>query len=255
MEKDFLDKLNSCINQTNYQAIQAQRAPKNSNNDMAVLDGISEAINNHIYRQGSHAMGMSVALSGSGMVFDLELFKNTILNMESIGGFDRELEYRLIEQHTKVKYFREAKVFDEKIDDQQNFSNQRKRWISSQYVYLQKYFLRGTAALLRGDLVYFHSTVWRNIQLPRLVNLGLISIISFFAFLFRAHLHFSYLIWLVLWSLNAISMFIAIPREFYSSKMLKSILLLPRIFYSMLLILFKLKGANDKFIHTQHKSA
>ena len=255
MENDYLEKVNRCIANCQYEAIQTERAPKNDNNSLAVLDGISEAINNHIYRQGSHAMGMSVALSGSGMVFKAPLFRDTIMTMESVGGFDRELEYRLIEQGTKVKYYREARVFDEKTDDKQNFSNQRKRWISSQYIYLRKYFFRGVRALLRGNVVYFHSTVWRNIQLPRLINLGLITMIAFAAILLHNFIHFSLFLWLLLWFLNATSMLIAIPRRFYSVKMLRSLILLPGVFYSMLLLVFKLKGANSKFIHTQHKSA
>ncbi|PIB34643.1 hypothetical protein BFP72_04070 [Reichenbachiella sp. 5M10] len=254
MEVDYLTKVNNYLQATHAKAIQTQRWPKNHNTKLAVLDGISESINNQIYRQGAHATGFSVSLSGSGMVFDRQLFEHTITQMESIGGFDRELEFRFIEQGVKVQYFKEAKVLDQKTDNPSNFKNQRTRWISSQYVYLFKYFKKGLSALFRGNLVYFHSTIWRNIQLPRLINLGLLTITTLLALTFNSITPFPSYYWITLWTLNILSMLISIPRSLYSKDLLLSILMLPKLFLSMCLILFKLKGANKKFIHTEHKA-
>jgi hypothetical protein len=47
-------------------------------------------------------------------------------------------------------------------------------------------------------------------------------------------------------------MVFAVPAKFYSLKVLKSIILIPGIFFKMFLLLFKLKGANKTFIHTPH---
>ena len=254
MEPDYLKKINQLLQSGNYSAVQTQRVPKNNNTTMAILDGISEAINNHIYRQGSHSLGMSVALNGSGMVFEKNQFTELINQMDSVGGFDRELEYKYLEKGISVKYFREAEVFDEKIDNHNNFKNQRKRWISSQYVYLARYFWRGVKGLFTGKLSYFHSTVWRNIQLPRLINLGLLTMLTLLALIFQNHLNFSYLNWIGLWSLNTLALLISIPRKFYNKDMIRSVILLPKIFFSMFLLMFKLKGANKKFIHTEHKA-
>ena len=69
MEFDYLKKVNAYVGDHPIKALQTQRVAKNKNNSLAILDGISEAINNHIYRQGSHALGLSVALNGSGMIF------------------------------------------------------------------------------------------------------------------------------------------------------------------------------------------
>lgn len=255
MEEDYLKKVDSYIEIHNSLAIQTQRAPKNKNNELAVLDGISESINNHIYRMGSSALGFSASLNGSGMVFGFHIFKDIISQMDSIGGFDRELEYRLLEQGIKVKYLKEAIVYDEKVDDGKTFESQRKRWISSQYVYLFKYLNKGLKALLKGNFVYFNSTVWRNIQLPRLINLGLLTLITLLAVLAKNILIVHYSVWIGLWLVNAIVMAICIPRSFYNIDLLKSILMLPKIFIKMFMLMFKLKGANKKFIHTPHKTS
>lgn len=255
MDTEFLSKINAYLNlnQQTAKAVQTQRWPKNSNTTLAVLDGISESINNHIYRQGADATGFSVSLSGSGMVFERRLFERLILQMESVGGFDRELEFRFLEEGVKVQYFREAKVFDQKTDNHGNFQNQRKRWISSQYVYLAKYFRKGLFALLKGNIVYFHSTVWRNIQLPRLINLGMLTMLTILAIAFQDFLYWHPVIWATLWSANTLAIFLGIPKSLYNKDLLLSILMLPKIFASMFLMMFKLKGANKKFIHTEHK--
>ncbi len=60
--------------------------------------------------------------------------------MTSVGGFDRELEILLLTRGIPVVYYKDAGVYDEKVQKTAVFENQRKRWIASQYRYLAKYF-------------------------------------------------------------------------------------------------------------------
>lgn len=251
MERDFLRRMNNLF-EAGYRAIQARRDPKNENTSMAFLDGLSETINNFIYRQGNVALGWSASLNGSGMMFDYAIFKRTMADMDSIGGFDRELELRLLALGVKVYFARNIVVFDEKVANQQVFEHQRKRWISSHFYYLGKYFNAGWRRLLRGDVAYFNSSVLRNIQLPRLLNLGLLSLTILFSFIFSRFLYISPWIWVVLFGLNVLTMVFAIPKRFYNWKLLKSVVLIPRLFIKMFLLLFKLRGANKSFLHTPH---
>lgn len=251
MEENFLQNMANVL-LMGHTAIQGQRKPKNTDTTLAFLDGVSEAINNHIYRQGSTALGLSASINGSGVAFDYKIFKDKITNMNSIGGFDRELELLLLKEGIKVHYHKTAIVYDEKVSHAQTFQNQRRRWISSQYHYLAKYFNEGIHSLLKGNITFFNSSILRNIQLPRLINLGLLTIFVLLFFFFRPHLHFSYVVWPSLLAINLVSIVMAIPREFYSRKLVIAILEVPGIFIKMFLILFRLKGANKKFIHTQH---
>ena len=57
---DFLDQLN--VLSTIYDAIQCHRCAKNANNDVAVLDGASEEINNTLFRKAHNRLGLSSAL-------------------------------------------------------------------------------------------------------------------------------------------------------------------------------------------------
>lgn len=252
MDPDFLRRMNGELLRGGYQAVQGQRKPKNQNNTLSFLDGVSEAINNHVYRQGSSALGLSASINGSGIAFGYALLKQRLAGMSSVGGFDRELELLLLRDGIKVHYFKPAVVLDEKVSQTKAFQNQRKRWISSQYFYLRKYFGEGMTALLRGNFTFFNSAVLRNIQLPRLLNIGLLTVLTASLFFVRHNLYFGYEIWLALFAMHTAAILASIPREFYTRRMLTALASLPGLFFRMFLLLFKLKGANKKFIHTPH---
>jgi cellulose synthase/poly-beta-1,6-N-acetylglucosamine synthase-like glycosyltransferase len=251
MEKNFITRINDLFDH-GYRAVQGRRDPKNENTSMALLDGLSETINNFIYRQGTVALGMSASLNGSGMAFDYIQYKKIMAGMDSIGGFDRELELKLLEKNIKVYFYNRAIVYDEKVNSPEVFERQRKRWISSQFFYLKKYFVIGCKRLLKGDFTFFNSAILRNIQLPRLLNLGLLAFVTLLSFTVYRYLSIHPFVWIGLLTLSVLSIVFAIPVRFYSVKLLRSVLLIPVIFLRMFMLLFKLKGANKTFIHTPH---
>ncbi len=257
MEPGFLLTMNN-LHQQGFKAIQGQRAAKNEETALSFLDGLSENINNNIYGKGSVVLGCSASLKGSGMSFNFNLLKDHLAEMDSIGGFDRELELRLVKSGVKVYYAPNAIVKDEKVEKNEVFENQRKRWISSQYHYLKAYFGEGLMALFRGNLALFNSVILRNIQMPRLLNIGLIN--SFFLIVLISEvyfpvLHLNIMIWLTFAIFLDLGIILAISREYFNYKLFKSLVLLPGIFFKMMLLMFKLKGANKKFIHTPHGSS
>ncbi len=251
MGADFLYKVNRAF-AAGYQAIQGQRMAKNRNTPLAVLDGLSEHFNNHIYRKGSSSLRLSSALSGSGMAFDYTLLKNTLAHMDSIGGFDRELEVLLLMQEIKVKYLEDIWVYDEKVSQPQAFAHQRRRWIASQYHYLARFWKVGLKALFWGRFSLFNSALLRNIQLPRLLNIGLLSLGVALSWIFRTHLSFGPWYWTGLWLLLATGLFIAVPPSYYDKAFFRALASLPKAFVVMLGLMFRLKGANKSFLHTPH---
>lgn len=249
MERDFLLKINSTFNQ-GYKAIQGRRVAKNLNTSLAILDAISESINNHILRKGATALGLSSSLNGSGMAFDYQLLKSTLSEMNCTGGFDRELELKLMECGYKSVFIDNALVYDEKVEKAEVFKNQRRRWISSQFMYLKKYFFTGLKRSFHGDISYFNSAVMRNIQLPRMLNLGLLTIWVLVAVLLDKVIYDH--IWIGLFCANLLSISLAVPFTFYNKKTFIALVELPKVFFIMFFLLFRLKGANQTFIHTPH---
>ncbi len=224
---------------------------KNTNSKLAYLDAMSEEVNNHIFRLGHRKLGLSCGLIGSAMVFDLTLFKEIMGQIEAVGGFDRELELRLIDRGIRIEYVHDAYVLDEKVQKQEVFHNQRRRWLAAQYHYFGRYAFSGLKALFRGRFDYANK-VLQGIQVPRILLPGLIFILGIFSAIFS--LSPSWIYWGVSFVGVLVALLISIPRRLYSWQMVKALAELPATFLNMLLLLFKLKGANKTFIHTTHEN-
>jgi cellulose synthase/poly-beta-1,6-N-acetylglucosamine synthase-like glycosyltransferase len=249
MEDDFLRKFSYQFAKGS-KVIQGQRLPKNSNTEVTFLDGLSEKINNHINRKGSSNIHLSSSIAGSGFGGDLHLIRNVLKVMDSVGGYDKELEILLLEKGYRTEYFENLILYEEKVENLKVFKNQRRRWISSQYHYLGKYYKLGIFGLLKGKFSLFNSIILRNLQLPRILNLGLLPIILVYAYYISSRDFMSFYSWVLLALGYLMSFLLALPGEFYSIKGLKSLFKIPGLFWIMLKLLFKLKGANSTFIHT-----
>ena len=95
VDPDFLDRINDAF-YSGCMALQTHRVAKNTNTSVAVLDAVSEEINNSIFRKGHTRLGFSSGLMGSGMAFDYELFKESIFKAAHV-GVDKQLELILKE--------------------------------------------------------------------------------------------------------------------------------------------------------------
>jgi cellulose synthase/poly-beta-1,6-N-acetylglucosamine synthase-like glycosyltransferase len=253
MEYEFISKINESFS-NGYQIVQGHRKAKNLNTSFAILDAASEEINNHIYRRGHRALGFSSGLIGSGMAFDYNLFKSTMANIKAIGGFDKELEFEMAKQEIIIEYLQEAYVLDEKIQKSSDFSKQRKRWLSTQVVYLKKYFWMGWVQLFKHGNLNFFDKLLQMIVPPRVLLLGLTIIFTLFYVLNEFWLQLNTTVPMLFWAITAILLFLAfvlaLPKSFYNKNTFKALVSLPGAFFRMFMLLFNLKGANKKFIHT-----
>ncbi|EAL4092042.1 glycosyl transferase, partial [Campylobacter jejuni] len=84
VDPTYLSKINDAL-YAGCSVLQTHRVAKNRDSSVAVLDSISEEINNSIFRKGHTRLGFSSALSGSGMAFEYDLFKETIEGYSGIG--------------------------------------------------------------------------------------------------------------------------------------------------------------------------
>jgi cellulose synthase/poly-beta-1,6-N-acetylglucosamine synthase-like glycosyltransferase len=249
MENDFLKKINARL-QNDEVIVQGHRTAKNLDTPFAVLDGLSEEINNHIFRKGHVAIGVTSALSGSGQAMKFMEFKRLMGGIESAVE-DKELEFALVKNGYKVIFENDAIVFDEKVQNAKVFSSQRRRWVASQFFDFQTILLDGVSnLLLKGNFDFFDKALQRII-LPRILLLGL----SFFS-VFIFFLPFSQLgNWFVgVFFICSLSYLIAIPSSYFNLRTLEAALRLPLAFYLMMTAMAKSKGATKTFIHTEHSS-
>ncbi|MEL6846345.1 MAG: glycosyltransferase, partial [Bacteroidota bacterium] len=250
-QKDILYRINNAY-QNGFKAIQGHRVAKNLNSAFAILDAMSEEINNRIFSSGHRAVGLSSRLVGSGMAFDYALFKEIMGSIDAIGGFDKELELKLLSRRIKMAYLPSAKVYDEKVSQGDHFTRQRRRWISAQFHYAKRFFGRALKDLLTKGNVDFFDKAFQMILPPRLILPGVLFLG------FAVSLLVSPPIWQFLWGgaflANALAFALGIPGHLYQPKYLKAFLTLPYAFGKMALSLFKLKGSNKTFIHTPHST-
>ena len=241
---DFLSQLNVLC--TVYDAIQCHRCAKNADNDVAVLDGASEEINNTIFRKAHNRLGLSSALIGSGMCFKYELFKNNVFQL-STAGEDREMEALLLHQEVFIKYAPEIHVFDEKVSNQDNFQRQRMRWMTAQVQSLISNLPKIPEAIIHGKINFIDKTIQQAL-IPRSILIVLLSGISIFMSLFMPTWCEK---WWILFGLLAIALFIALPQQLRFRSFAK-VLAIPGLVLRMFKNLLHMDRKNTDFIHTQH---
>lgn len=248
-ETDILHHLDSAF-ERGAQVVQCHRMAKNTDTAFAVLDAISEEINNHIFSLGHRKAGLSSRLVGSGMAFAYAPFKQVMRDVDAIGGFDKELELKLLSKGYRFHYLPEVPILDEKVSSAKVFGRQRSRWIAAQFHYFKRFIGPAFRALLsKGNLDYFDKAI-QMVLPPRLLMPGILAIGTLLSMLLLSPT------WQQLWGLafacNVVAFVLAIPKKFYQGQYLRAYLTLPRAFGVMLLAMLKIKGANKTFIHTPH---
>lgn len=258
MEKDFIVKINQAFDQ-GFKVVQGHRVAKNLNTSFAILDAVSEEICNHLFRKAHRAIGLSAGLIGSGMAFDYSLFKEMMSNIEAIGGFDKELELKLLKQQVQIEYLEDALVYDEKVQNSKVFVKQRRRWLSAQFVYFRKFFFSGWYHLIFNGNIDFFNKVYHMMQPPRILLLGfacIFTIVYLLLNLFQDSISNVLIIawyeWVLLLMVTSIALALSVPGKFYNRKTFNAIWMLPKGFFLMFFSFLTIKGANDKFIHTEH---
>jgi cellulose synthase/poly-beta-1,6-N-acetylglucosamine synthase-like glycosyltransferase len=238
-------------------AVQGHRAAKNMNTSLAILDAVSEEINNHIFRKGHRVLGLSSAIIGSGMAFKYDFFKKLMSTVTAVGGFDKEIELKILRSGLKISYLDDAYVYDEKVQKAEVFSNQRRRWLSAQLHYFRMDFGKALLHLIgKGNVDYFDKAI-QFIQPPRILLLGAVLILGVIFSLVNFSIHNLLLfhwLWMGVFVACILAFLFSIPGSFYTMKTAKALLSLPKGMILMLGSLLKIRGANKKFIHTQHTS-
>lgn len=243
---DFLEQLNASCQQ-GYKAIQCHRCAKNCNNNVAVLDGISEEINNTIFRKAHNTLGLSSALIGSGMCFKYDWFCQHV-GMLNSAVEDRELESILLKEKIYIKFEENILVFDEKTSNHENFERQRLRWMNGQ---LQTLFLMLPTipyAITTSNINFIDKTIQQAL-LPRSI---LLVLIPFFGLIMLFLAPVWSIKWWIMFLILCLSLYTAIPSQMRTSGVIGKLTSFPRLSLKMLKNLFHLNRKNKDFLHTEH---
>ena len=257
---DFLNRLSHIANPN--QTIQCHRTAKNTDNDIAALDGFSEEINNSLFRKGHNRIGMSSALIGSGMCFDYDWFTTNVTKLDSAVE-DRELEALLMKQGIYIHYAEDIYVMDEKVSNSDNFQRQRLRWMTGQVQALFRMLPYLPKAIITGNINYIDKTIQQAL-IPRSILLVLIPMLCIIATLTSYLIHqpsslfplpspFFHLKWWCLFIALCIALYLAIPKQMRQQSLFSKLLSLPILVWKMILNILKINYKNKEFIHTTHE--
>jgi cellulose synthase/poly-beta-1,6-N-acetylglucosamine synthase-like glycosyltransferase len=249
---DFLSQLSQIVRPNI--AIQCHRTAKNTNNDIAALDGLSEEINNSIFRRGHNRIGMSSALIGSGMCFDYNWFKDNVTKLNTAVE-DRELEALLMKQGTYIHYEEDIHVLDEKVSDSGNFQRQRLRWMTGQVQALYQMLPYIPKAIITGNINYIDKTIQQAL-IPRSILLALIPLLCVIAttssYIFHLPSSIFHLKWWCLFVALCIALYLAIPKQMHKQSLFNNPISLLTLAWKMIINITKIDHTNKEFIHTTH---
>ena len=245
VDTNFLLEINKVFD-AGVQAIQAHRTAKNRNTDIAVLDGLSEEVNNSIFRRGHVRLGISSALIGSGMIFNYQWFHDNVKHLVTTGE-DKELEVLLLKQRIVIEFLDEVYVYDEKTQGEKGFYNQRRRWLATQFAQWGRVFKDLPRAILSGNIDYSDKLIQWMLP-PRLILFGGIIVMGSIMQIIDWPLALK---WWALFLIMGVTLCLAIPDKLVDDRFKKSINKLPLLFIMMVVNLFRMKGMNKKFVNTE----
>ena len=235
VDTDFLEKMNEAFEAAGTKAIQAHRISRNRDSTPARMGAVFEEINNSIFRRGHICIGLSAAISSSGMVFDFEWFKQQILAAK-INWADKELEALLLRHHIYVDYFDNIMVYGEKVRQAEEFNRQHRNWIITKW----KAILRNLRYLPKAIIQKHYDMIDKLLQwmlLSRMVMMGIIL----FMCIITPFIYFTMALkW---WGLFAIVLFVfamATPNYLVDDKWDSTFFKIPFVLLSSILHKFKL---------------
>ncbi len=256
VDTDFLQRINN-VYAAGSKAIQAHRVSKNTNTSTALLDAISEEINNSIFRAGHVNIGFSSALIGSGMALEYTWFKDHVDKL-CTSGEDRELEVMLMSDRVYVGYLNDCYVYDEKVQKAKVFAVQRRRWMAAQFNSLTMNFKKFFVALVQRNFD-LADKIYQWMMLPRSILLVLVCFMGFLMPVVYSYvgIHwwmYAFKWWIALF-LFLLALAFAIPNYLVDERFNKALLQFPSLAFGMILNLFRLRGLRKRFLHTEHEYA
>lgn len=246
---EFIARLNEVFD-AGVEAVQAHRTAKNRDTDTAVLDAAGEEINNSIFRRGHVALGFSSALIGSGMAFRYDWFCANIRRCVTAGE-DKELEALLLRERIYIDYLDDVEVLDEKVQGEEAYYNQRRRWIAAQFYALGSAVKNLPGALFSGNFDYCDKLLQWCLP-PRMLLIGLVPL---WAVVMTVLDPWGSVKWWIALVLMLFALAMALPDAQTDAKLGRALRRVPVLVLLTAANLFRLGGTKDKFIHTQHTGA
>ena len=245
---EYLNRMNISF-EKGFKAVQGVREAKNLNTHYACLDAARDIYYRFIDNKILFEIGSSATLSGSGMAFTTELYKDCLENSEIDGaGFDKVLQFEILKRDNRIAFAETAIVYDEKTSRSEQLVKQRARWINTWF----KYFNLGLKTTGSGLIKMDWNKFIFGVVLMRPPSFILI-ILSFICLVIDLIIFPQMAVAWLISSILFICMFFIAFSYFKANKVIYSSLInAPKFIYYQLAALLKAKNANQLSVATKH---
>ena len=179
--------------------------------------------------------------------FTFEWFKQHVDLLNSAVE-DRELESLLLQEKIFIKFEEDIHVFDEKVNNHENFERQRLRWLNGQLQTLLIMLPNIPHAIATGNINYIDKTIQQAL-IPRSILLVLIPFFGLTILLLAP-------VWSIKWwgllLVLCLSLYMAIPAQMRNKMIFGKLTSFPKLAFRMLKNLFRINKNNQDFLHTKH---
>ena len=248
-DSNYLVQLNQSFSE-GYDAVQGLRAAKNLNSTIACLDAARDIYYHFYDGKLLFETGSSATLSGSGMAFNCQLYKDFLLENDVRGaGFDKVLQAWILKKDSRIAFNGNAIVYDEKTSKSEQLVQQRSRWINTWF----KYFLLGFDILFLGIKNFSKNQVLFGMVLlrPPLFIFLFLSIVFILINLFTGFAIIA-LIWVIGLSVFITFFTIALLSSGTDKRIYSSLVNIPQFVFYQISSLLKSRNANKISVATKH---
>lgn len=246
VDTHYLDEMNAVLSQ-GFSAVQGLRAAKNLDSQYASLDAARDIYYHFYDGKVLFTVGSSATLSGSGMTFSTELYRQCLANRDVSGaGFDKVLQYEIVRRGHRIAFSEKAIVYDQKTTRPAQLVNQRARWINTWFKYARFGFRvlgLGLKRLNRNQAV-FGLILLR----PPLFMFLILSVICAILNLFIIPAHT--LLWLLAFGLFVLGFML--PLRGADRRIINALKHIPSFIFYQVISLIHARNANKRSVATKH---
>lgn len=248
VEPDYLKQLNVYFD-LGFKAVQGIREAKNLNTTYACLDAARDIYYHYYDGKLLFNLGSSATLSGSGMAFTVQLYRDCLEHLDVTGaGFDKVLQNAILNRNERIAFAGKAVVYDEKTTHSDQLVKQRSRWINTWF----KYFKYGFALFFRGMSRFNRNQFLFGLILlrPPLFIFLLLAVVCMLANFFVSLP--AVLVWLLGFILFTLGFYISLAKSPTDRRIYQSLVNIPKFIFYQVLSLLKVRKANQHSVATTH---
>lgn len=232
-----------------YQAVQGVRKAKNLETNYAALDAARDMYYHFYDGKILFGLGSSATLSGSGMAFTIELYKECLNNTEIKGaGFDKALQYEIVKRGLRIAFAENAIVYDEKTSHADQLVKQRSRWINSWF----KYFRNGFKLISKSIIHKSMNQLLFGIALLR-PPLFIFLILSMICLIINIVIDpLIAIIWMIAFLCFVLGFGLSIAQKNTDPLIYRSLVNIPKFIFYQIISLLKIRSADKISVATEH---